>query len=140
MITRAKDGVVQPKGHPTLLLIELEPSTYKSALKNPKWFAAMKIEYDVLLANNTLTLTTLPSHRHSIGCKWVFRIKQNPYGSINKYKSRLVAKGFHQQKCFDFTETFSPVVKHVNVRIVLTFAITERWHITQLDVNKAFTC
>jgi histone deacetylase 1/2 len=65
-------------------------------------------------------------------------VKENPDGSINKYKARLVAKGFHQHAGSDFTETFSPVVKPVTVRIVLTLAVTHRWTIQQIDVNNAF--
>jgi histone deacetylase 1/2 len=95
MHTRAKHGIVQPRLLPTLLLTELEPTSYKTALEEPKWFAAMQDEYNALLKNNTWTLTTLPSDRKVIGCKWVFQIKQNPDGSILKYKARLVAKGFH---------------------------------------------
>ncbi|GAU41870.1 hypothetical protein TSUD_366180 [Trifolium subterraneum] len=66
------------------------------------------------------------------------RVKENPDGSIQKYKARLVAKGFHQQAGSDFTETFSPVVKPVTVRTVLIMAITNRWHIQQIDVNNDF--
>jgi hypothetical protein len=53
MQTRAKHGIVQPKLHPTLLLTELEPTSYKTALQDPKWLAAMKDEYNALLNNNT---------------------------------------------------------------------------------------
>jgi histone deacetylase 1/2 len=49
-----------------------------------------------------------------------------------------VAKGFHQRQGFDFTETFSPVVKPVTIRLILTIAITHKWSIQQLDVNNAF--
>lgn len=111
MITRAKDGIVQLKLHLTLLITELEPSSYKTALKNPKWLDAMKAEHTALLNNNTWTLTSLPPNRRAIGCNWVFRIKQNPDVSILKCEARLVAKGFHQVQGFDFQETFSPVVK-----------------------------
>lgn len=74
----------------------------------------------------------------TIGCKWVFTLKENPDGSINKYKSRLVAKGFHQQEGFDFNETFSPVVKPVTIRIILNLALTNKWDLQQIDVNNAF--
>jgi len=84
----------------------------------------MKTEYNALLHNNTWSLVALPSNRQAIGCKWVFTIKENLDGSINKYKARLVAKGFHRQHSFDCYETFSPVVKPVTVRTVLTLAVT----------------
>jgi histone deacetylase 1/2 len=110
MSTRAKNGIVQPRLHPTLLLTHIEPTTYKQAMKSDKRLQAMHAEYDALRKNNTWSLVNLPENRHAIGCKWVFRVKQNPDGSINKYKARLVAKGFHQQLGFDYNETFSPVV------------------------------
>lgn len=80
----------------------------------------------------------MPSHRKSIGCKWVYRVKENLDGSVNKYKARLVAKGFHQQQGFDYNETFSPVIKPPTIRIILTLALTHKWEIQQIDINNAF--
>lgn len=68
----------------------------------------------------------------------VFRINENPDRTINKYKARLVAKGFHQRQGCDYSKTFSPVVKPVKVRIILTLAISNQWAIQQIDVNNAF--
>jgi len=61
----------------------------------------------------------LPPHRQVVGCKWVFRVKENADGSINNYKSRMVAKEFHQVHDFDFHETFSPMVKTITIRLFL---------------------
>lgn len=84
----------------------------------------MKTDHDSLINNGTLVLTTLPSDRKLIGCKWVFKVKENVDGSINKYKSRLVAKCFHQQDGFYFHEKLSLVVKSTTIRIILTLAIS----------------
>ena len=138
MQTRAKSGITKPKLHPTLLLTHMEPRSVGQALSSPHWLQAMKDEYNALLKNQTWTLVSPTVSRKPIGCKWVFRVKENPDGTINKYKARLVAKGFHQQASSDFTETFSPVVKPVTVRTVLTLAVTHRWSIQQIDVNNAF--
>ena len=68
----------------------------------------------------------------------MFRVKQNPDGMVSKYKSKLIAKGFHQQAGFDYSKTFSPAVKPTTIHVVLTLAISKGWNIRQLDVNNAF--
>ncbi|PNX93258.1 histone deacetylase, partial [Trifolium pratense] len=134
MVTRGKTGNLKPK----TFITTLEPTTVKSALSNPRWLQAMQSELKALTDNNTWSLVPLPPHKRAIGCKWVFRVKENPDGTINKYKARLVAKGFLQTPGFDFTETFSPVVKPVTVRIILTLAVTYKWSVKQIDINNAF--
>ncbi|KAI5382563.1 hypothetical protein KIW84_070123 [Lathyrus oleraceus] len=57
--TRAKNGIVQPKIHPTLLLTHMEPTTVKQALASPHWFQAMQEEYQALLKNQTWTLVNM---------------------------------------------------------------------------------
>ncbi|RDX76611.1 hypothetical protein CR513_43386, partial [Mucuna pruriens] len=127
MQTRGKSGIVQPRLQPTLLLTEIEPVGHKQALAKPKWVATMTKEYQALLRNNTWSLVHLPSHRQAIGCKWVFRIKQNPDGSVKKYKARLIAK-----PGFDFQESFSPIVKPVTIHTILSLAVPRRGHINKL--------
>ncbi|RVX06732.1 Retrovirus-related Pol polyprotein from transposon TNT 1-94 [Vitis vinifera] len=135
MITRAKSGIVKPK---IFIAAIREPSSVSAALQQDEWKKAMVAEYDALQRNNTWSLVPLPAGRQAIGCKWVYKTKENPDGTVQKYKARLVAKGFHQQAGFDFTETFSPVVKPSTVRVVFTIALSRNWAIKQLDVNNAF--
>lgn len=53
----------------------------------------------------------------------MFRIKCKPDGTVDRYKARLLAKGFHQQVGIDFKDTFNPVAKPVTIHILLTFAV-----------------
>ena len=68
----------------------------------------------------------------------MYRIKQKADGSIERYKARLVANGFHQQPGLDFGETFSPVVNHNTNSVILAISVTNSWPIRQLDVQNAF--
>ena len=75
----------------------------------------MKDEFDALVRNGTWELVPSTSMQNLVGCKWVFRIKQLPDGSIDRYKARLVAKCFHHQPDGDYHDTFSPVIKPTTI-------------------------
>jgi hypothetical protein len=115
-----------------------EPTCYTEASKSPEWRTAMNQEFTALLKNGTWTLVPPNPHSNVVGCKWVFRIKRKADGSIERYKARLVAKGFHQQHGIDYGDTFSPVIKPITIRTVLSLAVASNWDIRQLDVTNAF--
>lgn len=91
-------------------------------------------EYDALVRNRTWELVPPNSKKNVVGCRWIFKIKRLPNGSIDRYKARLIAKGFNQRSCVDYYDTFSPVT----ARLVISIAISQGWSLCQLDVNNAF--
>ena len=79
-----------------------------------------------------------PYGRNIVGSKWVFRIKRNADGSIEKYKARLVAHGFTQVFSEDYYDTFSPVAKLSSFQAVLALAARNNWEIESFDFNGAY--
>nr|XP_016476159.1 PREDICTED: uncharacterized protein LOC107797748 [Nicotiana tabacum] len=65
-------------------------------------------------------------------------VKYKSNGEVERYKVRLVAKGYSQQKGLDYNETFSSVAKMVTVRSVVALAAASHWYLFQMDVHNAF--
>ncbi|XP_021831951.1 uncharacterized protein LOC110771896 [Prunus avium] len=98
----------------------------------------MKEEIDDLTVQGTWVLVPPPPNRNIVGSKWIYKVKKNPDGSVSRYKARLVVEGFSEEQGLDYNETFSPVVRHTTVRLVLAHATKNHWELHQLDVKNAF--
>ncbi|KAL6295890.1 hypothetical protein ACE6H2_004032 [Prunus campanulata] len=98
----------------------------------------MKEEIKALHMQGTWCLVPNPGNKNIVGSKWIYKIKRQSDGSIARYKARLVAQGFSQELGFDLGETFSPVVRHTKIRLVLSIAAMHKWKLRQLDVKNVF--
>ena len=103
-----------------------EPHSYREASTNPLWKATMTEELDALFRNRTWVLVDLPPDKSVVGCKWVFKNKTRYDGSIKRYKTRLVAKGFTQKYDIDYEETFALIARLLSVRILLAVAASRQ--------------
>jgi histone deacetylase 1/2 len=87
----------------------------------------MHVEFDALHRNKTWHLFPPKKGKNVIDCKWVYKIKRRSDGKIDRYKVRLVAKGFQQRYGIDYEDTFSPGVKAATIRLVLSLAVSRNW-------------
>ena len=109
----------------------------KGSPQSDSWWEAMQTEYNSLIALGTWELVTRKPGDSVIGSQWCYKIKDNPDGTINKFKARLVARG-DQQDASSYTDIFAPVIKFVTLRILLAIACVMNWDIQQVDVGNAY--
>ncbi|KAL0451888.1 UNVERIFIED_CONTAM: Retrovirus-related Pol polyprotein from transposon RE1, partial [Sesamum latifolium] len=102
-----------------------ELRSFLQAQQSSEWRAAMQHELEALDKNQIWEITPLLPNKKAIGCRWVYKLKIRAYGSIGKYKARLVAKSYNQVEGIDFVDSFSPVAKPVTVRILLAIATSK---------------
>jgi len=116
-----------------------DPRSYREAMNGPlqrQWKVAIQQEYASLLENHTFTPVEYARSK-PIGCKWVYKTKTNPDGTL-RYKARLVIKGYEQMQGIDFDETYAPVSKMTTLRCLMSRAAQEDWEMDQRDVVTAF--
>jgi hypothetical protein len=104
-----------------------EPQTLSEALGDEKWKEAMDQEFATLQKNRTWHLVPANQGQNLIDCKWVYKIKYKADDTVDRYKVRLVAKGFKQRYGIDYEDTFNPLVKMATVRIVLSIVVSRGW-------------
>ena len=115
--------------------------TYEEAKKRPdwpKWQEAIKKELDGLDKMGTWRLVKRPPNTNIVDTKWVLRIKKNSAGEVDKYKARLVARGFTQIYGIDYYETYAPVARLTSFRLMMALATRNGWAIDNFDFDQAY--
>jgi hypothetical protein len=87
----------------------------------------MREEMNALERNQTWKIVELPKEKKPVRCKWVYTLKYKADGSLERYKVRLVAKGYTQTFGIDYQETFAPVAKMNTIRILFSLSANLGW-------------
>lgn len=117
-----------------------EPRSLSEALSSEnktQWVRAMEEEMKSLMKNKTWKLCKLPEDRTAIGCKWVYKAKEDTKGKV-RFKARLVAQGFTQRYGLDYDQIFAPVARQATFRTLLAIASKEKYVVKHLDFKTAF--
>lgn len=88
--------------------------------------------------NNTWILVDKPVEKKIIGVKWVFKLKLNGDGSVNKHKARFGVKGYSQEAGIDFFDTFALVARLDTIQLLLAITSQKGWVVYQMDVKSSF--
>jgi len=97
----------------------------------PAWKQAIN-EIDALVSRRTWELVSAP--KDVVGCYRVYTLKYRPDGSVDRYKAKLMAKGYTQTYGIDYFETFSPVAQMSSIKIIFSVVVNLSWSLCQLDV------
>ena len=124
-----------------MYLLENEPQSFKEARSSPEapyWKEATNDEVESILQNHTWELVDLSPGSKPLGYKWIFKKKMKADGSIDKYKARLVIKGYKQREGLDYFNSYSPVTRISSIRMLIAIATIHNLEIYQMDVKTTF--
>eukprot|EP00253_Pinus_taeda_P008084 PITA_08084 len=98
----------------------------------------MEEELEQIEKNNTWELVPRPIDKNVIGTKWIFKNKLKENGDVVRNKARLVCKGYAQQECIDFEETFAPIARLEAIIMFLALSSFQKFKVFQMDVKSTF--
>jgi hypothetical protein len=104
-----------------------EPLNFDDAAKQKDRKAAIQSEMTLILKNETWEVIDRSPGKTPITAKWIFKIKKNQNGDINKLKARVVARGFQQREGIDYHDILAPVVRWSTIRTILALAAKYQW-------------
>ena len=123
------------------LIVEIcdeEPLSLKGALAHDHWVEAMKSKLESIYKNNTWELYDLFKSRKVIATKWIYKLKRNANGGIDRFKARIVAKGCSQTEGMDYEKTFGPTSRMTTIIVIVVATTIKGWKVHQLDIKIAF--
>ena len=103
-------------------MLEDETQSFKEAISTPEapfWKEAVNSEIESILQNHTWELVDLPPGCKPLGYKWIFERKLKADGSIDKYKARLVVKGYKQKEGVDYFDPYSLVTRITPIQMLI---------------------
>ena len=103
-----------------------------------KWLEAMQDEMRSMSTNGVWDLERISKGAKTVGCKWVYKTKYYFKGNVERFKGRLVAKGFTQREGIDYNEIFSLVSCKDSFRIIMTLVAHYDLELHQMDIKMAF--
>lgn len=92
-------------------------------MQDDKWKMTMDQEIKSIQKNNTWELTSLTKGQRAIRVKWVYNAKKNSKGEVEKYKARLVMKGYKQRVGIDYDEVFTPTTRLETIRLLASLRL-----------------
>ena len=98
----------------------------------------MKKEFDPLYKTRTWDMVDLPSIKYDISCKWVYKIKTRSDDIVDRYKARLIARGFTQEYGIDYEETFARRTRLSSVMTLIAIYAARKWPFFHMDVKNVF--
>jgi hypothetical protein len=118
-----------------------DPTTFEEAMRSAhssNWLEAMQDEMKSISTNKVWDLEEIPKRGKTVCCKWVYKTKCDSRGNVERYKVRLMAKGFTQREGIDNNEIFSSVSCKDSFRIIMTLVAYYDLELHQIDVKTTF--
>ncbi|GJR04945.1 retrovirus-related pol polyprotein from transposon TNT 1-94 [Tanacetum coccineum] len=123
-----------------LTVSTIEPKNIKEAMLDASWIESMQYELNQFKRLDVWELVECPIGRNIIAVKWIWKNKTDAENTAIRNKSRLVAKGYGQEKGIDFEESFAPVARLEAVRIFMAYAAYKNFNFYGIHGSQELSC